>query len=146
MASRNKYRQQYLRWHATYQKRALTLLLLTFKGWLKNVTWSELTPVNYQNEVSKAFQIEDLNKTYFDIYVNIGLVHGQRVGKSINVELKAFTFAKFLTIFEMNVGQYLRTFGVNRIVTAFILVLRIDAGILMHTVRSFWFSSLVQKR
>lgn len=117
MANRSKYARKYLSYHKTYEKRANTELRRTFKTWAKDIKWNELQSDSYGSQISNTFDIELLIKSYIKIYRNIGIVHGKRVGKDINVGLKEFTLDKFLTIFEMNIGQFLRTYGISRIVT-----------------------------
>ena len=115
MASRNQYRKQYARYHKSYEKRALKELRRTFKKWSKNIDFDSLTEVNYETKIKEAINIEEMQSTYLDIYRSIGLVHGERVGKAINLELKAFSLGAFLSAFERNVAKYLFEFGFTRI-------------------------------
>lgn len=117
MASRNKYAQKYLRWHSTYEKRAFKELKKTFRLWIKAIQWDYLTIQNYKAEINNSFNIELMNRAYLNIYKEIGSIHGIRVGRDINLQLKAFTISQFLTLFERNVAQYLQLYGVRRIVT-----------------------------
>ena len=117
MASRRKYRKQYLRWHSTYEKRATKLLKRTFRKWVNAIDYEHIDNDNYIEWVSRAVDLQSLTDTYIDIYKNIGIVHGKRVGKAINLELKAFSLGAFLTLFERAVSNYLFEFGMNRIVS-----------------------------
>ena len=112
-----KYAQKYLRYHKGYEKRANTELRKVFKAWTDAIKWDELQAGSYSSQISNAFDITLMNNAYINIYHSIGLVHGKRIGKDINRELKDFTFAKFLTIFEMNLGAYLRQYGIGRVIT-----------------------------
>lgn len=117
MATRNKYRQQYLRWHSTYEKRATKELRTVFKKWVKNVDWDNLQAGSYTFVLNNSFDIKELERAYFNIYYNIGVVHGKRVGKGINLSLKSFIPDVFISLFERNVREWLRTFGAVKIKT-----------------------------
>ena len=100
--TRNKYRKKYLRWHSTYEKRATKLLRKTFKEWVSAIDFNDITELNYTNKINEALKVEKLEKTYIDIYKQIGKIHGQRVGKDINLNLKTFNLGTFLSLFESN--------------------------------------------
>ncbi len=117
MATRRKYRERYLKWHATYQKRATTELRKVFRKWIKDIPFDTVQAGTYSSVISNTMKIEDLFQSYVTIYHQIGKTHGRRVGKDINQGLKNFTWHGFLTIFEMNIGSYLRSFGFQRITT-----------------------------
>jgi len=43
------------------------------------------------------------------------MTHGQRVGNDINLELKTFSMAEFMLLFERNLPMFLRQYGISRI-------------------------------
>ena len=67
-----------------------------------------------KTQIALSTNFEDLYTTYYQIYYNIGRIHGQRVGNDINLELKAFTMADFMTLFENELPMFLRNFGITR--------------------------------
>ena len=83
-----KYAQKYLRYHKGYEKRANTELRKVFKAWTDAIKWDELQAGSYSSQISNAFDITLMNNAYINIYHSIGLVHGKRIGKDINRELK----------------------------------------------------------
>lgn len=117
MASVQKYRQRYLRYHKGYEKRSTTELIKVFKGWFSKIDFTSLQAGSYKTVINNAMDFESLEQAYINIYREVGLVHGKRVGKDINTGLKAFTWGAFLTVFELNVVDYLRRYGVERILT-----------------------------
>lgn len=117
MANRNAYRRKWLRWQKTYEKRASKELRKVFKTWAESIDWSLINSSNFEDEIGKSFDIELLNDAYLRIYTDIGLVHGDRVGKSINLQLKVFSPGDFLTSYMDNIVRYLQTFAGKRIVT-----------------------------
>jgi uncharacterized protein with gpF-like domain len=56
-----------------------------------------------------------MNETYLEIYTKVGLVHGRRVGSSINTQLKEFTFNSFSIVFKRNLLQFIAQAGGQRI-------------------------------
>ncbi len=117
MASRNKYAKRYLAFHKGYEKRATTEIMRTFNTWVKSIPWGELQAGSYKSIINNSFNIDLLISSYIRIYTEIGKVHGKRISKDIKDEIKAADtpWLRFLTIFEMNVSQFLRTFGLQRI-------------------------------
>lgn len=114
MASRRKYRDQYLRWHKTYEKRATTELRKVFRTWIKRIEWDKMQAGTYTTTLDRAFNQKELERAYSIIYTQIGKVHGKRVEKDINTQTKALSF---LTFFERNVAEFLRRFGIGKIKT-----------------------------
>lgn len=115
MASITKYRQKWIKYHESYEKRAFKELRKTFKKWNSQIINTEFTEDNIKSQLSLITQFEDMFTTYQMIYFNIGVTHGTRVGKFINIELKAFTLTEFMALFERNLPMFLRQFGITRI-------------------------------
>ncbi len=145
MASRDKYAEKYLRFHKTYEKRAINEIMRTFGKWIKDIQWGTLQAGSYKSIVNTTLNIDDLISSYIRIYTEIGKVHGKRVIKDIDLEIKSSHASRFATLFEMNVSQFLRTFGLKRITTVrktffeFIIDLfetRIEEDIPMQTIVS----------
>ena len=115
MASVAKYRQKWLKYHNSYEKRAYNLLRKTFKKWNNQVLNTDFTENTIKSQLASITKFEDMFTTYQIIYFNIGVIHGGRIGKFINTELKAFTMADFMLLFERNLPMFLRRFGITRI-------------------------------
>lgn len=112
--NQDRYREKYLRWHKTYEKRANTELLKVFKGWAKNIS---LTGQSNQwvHQIDEQFDEEDLIKAYVKIYTEIGLKHGQRIGKAANMSKKDFNPNFFKEFYERYVALFLQQSGMTRI-------------------------------
>ena len=115
MASIRTYRRNYERYIKQYEKGATKELLKTFRKWNNQIINAEFTEDNIQNELLALIQFEDMFTTYNTIYFNIGVKHGTRVGKSINLELKQFTLVDFMRIFELDLPTFLRNELITRI-------------------------------
>ena len=104
MASRIKYRKKWLRWHKQYEREAYRELQKTFHRFSNNIEWNDLTKFNYISEVQMSVNSKLMGDSYNTIYKNVGLTHGNRVGKGINTELKEFTTTKFESDFLKNLA------------------------------------------
>lgn len=117
MASRNQIRKQYARWHAQYEREAYKELQKTFKKWGKAIPYTMLTEKNYETLIRLVINDDPMERTYAKIYTGIGLVHGKRVGRAVNRELKFFEPNTFDSVFLKNIKEFLSTFVGTRIVS-----------------------------
>ena len=115
MASITKYRNKWLKYHKGYEKYAYRLLRSTFKKWNEAVINTGFNENTIYTQLSNVVKFEEMYSTYNDIYYNIGKTHGARVGKDINLELKAFTMEAFMQLFERDLPMYLQSYGITRI-------------------------------
>lgn len=88
--NQQQYRTSWLRSHKTYEKKAYTILKRTFKAMGNDIPFDELTTTNYASKINLSIKEDKLTDAYIQIYLQIGLIHGNRVGKGINKELKEF--------------------------------------------------------
>jgi hypothetical protein len=110
----DRYRDRYLRWHATYEKRATTELLKVFKGWVGNLELSG-RPNQWGIQMDSQFLEDDLIKAYIKIYTEIGLVHGRRIGNLANRQQKDFNPDFFKEFYQRYIALYLQQAGMGRI-------------------------------
>lgn len=115
MASIPKYRTKWLKYHNSYEKRAYKVLRKVFKQWNNAIINTDLTEADFKNEINGVIKYDDMYNAYFEMYYAIGIVHGGRVGSSINEELKSFTMESFMMLFERNLPLFLRNYGISRI-------------------------------
>lgn len=117
MASINSYRNKWRRWHKSYEKRAYKVLIKTFRKWARDIDFARLTPENYPQIVGNAVRERDLTRNLEDIYIEIGLIHGERIGKGINKQIKLFTLGDFTSVFLDDIIDFLLEFGAEKVVT-----------------------------
>jgi len=116
LASVTKYRQKWLKYHNSYEKRAYKELQKVFSKYNSKVINIDFKESTIKKQLESVVNENDMFNTYYHIYFNVGVAHGQRVGKDINVELKKdFTIPKFMVLFEKDLPKYLRTYGITRI-------------------------------
>lgn len=112
-----QYRAKWMRLHRNYERRALKILMATFRKWIKRIDFDAINLTNYKTIVDRSSNPIEMFDTYREIYKQIGLAHGKRVGKSINQELKNFDPVSFETIYISRIAEYLQKNGINRITT-----------------------------
>lgn len=106
MASRRKYRQKWERWEKQYERRAYLELQRTFHQWSRNINWSKLDKTAYKMQIEMTIDTQLMRDSYAKIYEGIGFKHGDRVGRSINLQLKEYTTEKFRPVFLVNLKKY----------------------------------------
>ena len=117
MATIRTYRKTWTRLHKRYEKKAYNLLIKTFRSWARSIDFDSLTVVNYNNVITQSVDSKMLTNNYQDIFIQTGLAHGAKVGKSINQQLKLFTLENFASVFLDNILQWLEDEGGQRIIS-----------------------------
>jgi len=115
MASITAYRHTYSRWLKQYERQAYKLLQSTFDKWGRNIPFAIMSESNYSDVLNNVISDDPMIRTYETMYTEIGLVHGKRTGRQINRELKFFKPGDFESVFLNNIGDFLRSFGGERI-------------------------------
>ena len=112
-----QYRRQWLRWHSQYEKLAYKSLIKGFKEVGNAIPFDFLTVDNYDMVLDGSFKSELFYNIYYELYKEVGIIHGERVGKTINKEIKNFTLETFLSRFEQDLLGWLFNNSSSRIVT-----------------------------
>ena len=116
MASVTKYRQKWLKYHKSYEKRAYKELKKAFKKWNEKVFAIDFNENTIKQQLMLNVDSKDMFEAYQTIYYNIGMLHSSRVGRFINKELtKSFTMADFMLLFERDLPMFLQQYGITRI-------------------------------
>ena len=113
----NQYRRRWLRLHKAYEKRAFVIFRNSLRESANRIPWEQMDEYNYQTLIEYNINDDKIQKAYFDTYFYVGLLHGNRVGKELNKNIKAFipeffteTFRYFLKLFITdNLGQSITT-------------------------------------
>ena len=116
MAKTNSYRKQWLRYHKSYEKRALKRLRLVFREWVKDIPFDKLNS-DYKKQIEKAVKEDLISDAVIDIYTQIGLIHGKKVGANINKQIKLFSFGDFESDFLDMLMDFLNKDGGKTIKT-----------------------------
>lgn len=117
MASIRKYRQKWLRYHAQYEKRAYNLFRKSFQSFALRMPYAQMTPHNYRKMLDLMVTDGDIERMFFMVYSEIGMIHGNRVGKDINREIKDFNELIFETAFRQGLSDWVIQNAGHSIVT-----------------------------
>ncbi len=104
--SRRKYRQRWMRWGKQYERLSYLELQRTFHKWSRNINWSKLDKTSFKIQIEATIDTDLMVDSYDKIYKGIGFKHGDRVGRSINLQLKEYTSDKFRPVFLANLAKY----------------------------------------
>ena len=113
----NQYRKQWLRWHSQYEQIAYKELVAGFRDLGNSIPFFAMNEDNYDMILDSTFDTNQFFDIYYNIYNQIGVIHGTRVGKQINRQLKEFTLNGFLSLFERDLLTWLFDNAVTRVVT-----------------------------
>ena len=113
--TQKQYRKQWLNWHSQYEKKVYTILLKHFRNIGLAIPFEYMTPTNYEVIVRSSIKEDSFIPMYLEIYRTIGKVHGKRIGRDINKQLKNFTADAYLTEFEKNIINWLYQNSLTRI-------------------------------
>ena len=102
------FRRQWLRSHRAYEKRAYRILKNTFRALGNSIPFDQLTNVNYPSVIWDAIPERPIYDAYIQIYLQIGIIHGNRIGKGINKDIKEFTASQFEENFRRYVYVWMR--------------------------------------
>ena len=105
--NRDKYRKSWLRAHKSYERLFYRMLRKYFKSEAKKIPFDLLTIDNYKKTIDVSIKQRGLFKAYYDAYLQIGLIHGKRIGKGINRDMKAFNGVLFESEFQRTLYNWI---------------------------------------
>lgn len=105
--TRDQYRRAWLRYHRGYERRGVKIFRKALQEMALQVPYKDLSEMLYPTTVEMNVTAEDAEKAYLQFYTQIGLIHGNRVGKNINKQLKAFEPGFFDNQFKSGIHQWL---------------------------------------
>ena len=112
-----QYRKRWLRQHSQYEKIAYRELITGFKQLGNSIPFEFMTVDNYEMILDSNLNQNLFFNIYYNIYSKIGLIHGKRVGKEINQQLKDFTINSFISLFERELLGWLFNNASSRVLT-----------------------------
>ena len=104
---RDKYRKIWLRLHKAYERKAYNVLIKYFRKEARSIPYEYLELENYEATISNTIKIGSLYNAYLDMYNLIGTVHGERVGKGINRDIKDFSSITFQSEWQRNLFNWI---------------------------------------
>lgn len=109
---------QWRKHHSVYERRAYKIIRDKFREAV-NVNWNTLTPATYQAAIALNIDQAKIKEAYFEMYFQIGLLHGKRIGWEINREIvkdqKRFELPRFTELFRISVRAFVESIAPTRI-------------------------------
>lgn len=114
-----QFRKQWLKWHDGYEKKAFRIIRSHLKQHAMQIPFERSNQQNVIAFLELYTPLEVFQKMYLQIYSEIGLKHGKRVGAYINKQIneKDFAFGRWEGEFLTNVERMLLGEGGAKIVT-----------------------------
>lgn len=105
------YRNRWLRYLRGYEKVSRAIVRAHLKDAAGKIPFNELTPARYKDVIVVHISLNQMETMMLDLYREVGLAHGKRVGEGINRDTKEFTWDDFKTWFNTNLPMWLLTGG-----------------------------------
>ena len=105
--TRDKYRKAWLRAHKAYERKAYNILRRYFRQEAMKVPYEFLDKENYEGSIDSAINIGGLYNAYYDFYNIIGTIHGEKVGKGLNRDIKDFNSITFQSAWQRNLFNWI---------------------------------------
>jgi len=115
MIKLSTYRKRWRKYHGQYESFAYKILKKVFETWSKNIRFEDMTEDNYKSLIKEGIDRQLMVGAYNEIYTKIGIKHGERVGTTINAQLKNFSLGDFVNTYMRNITSWLLDNGSSRI-------------------------------
>jgi hypothetical protein len=103
----NEYLAQWVKWHQGYERRATKILKRAIIATTNRIPIENVSYNNYKISIPVNTFTDDITKAYIQIYTEIGLIHGNRVGLGINRDAKEYDRPFFNQIFKNNILNWI---------------------------------------
>ena len=103
----NEYRKQWLRFHKRYERDAFRIFQSNLRRTANQIPFSLLNENNYKELIGIAVNDIEVRNAYLNVYREIGIKHGVKVGKGINRDLKFFTLELFESTFTRGLLEWI---------------------------------------
>ena len=107
MKSLNRYRVSWLKSRKGYER----IIYKIFKDYFKNagnrINFQYINEQNYEAQINADLKIYDFYKVYYDAYLAVGVIHGKRIGREINRDIKDFNPVVFENEYQRNLYNWI---------------------------------------
>ncbi|MEM6814906.1 MAG: phage minor head protein [Bacteroidota bacterium] len=86
--TRREYRRRWLIQHRKYEKRAAIIFRKHFRSTAFRLPFDSINGDNYEILITLFVLQSEIENAYFDVYSEIGIRHGKRIGREINSEIR----------------------------------------------------------
>ena len=107
--NRKNYRRNWLRSREKYVKIGFRNFSRSIRISLQKIPWNDITSDNYEFIIKEFVTNKPIVDAYQDFYTSIGLTHGNKTGKAINLQQKNFNPFSFADGFK----KFIRNWIIN---------------------------------
>lgn len=112
-----QYRKLWLKLHRSYEKKAFAIFNRSIRKTVKDIPFNKMTKHNYVPYVEFYISEQVIQKAFYDMYLQIGLLHGNRITRSIVKDSKSLETDLFQAAYKNNLLQWLKDNAGTRITT-----------------------------
>lgn len=105
--TKNAYRKLWLKLHRSYEKKAFAIFRKGLRDAANKIPFDNLDALNYKASIQFNVGEEEIKTAYLKTYTTIGILYGNRVGRGINRDSKAFTLDNFADAYKRFLQQWL---------------------------------------
>lgn len=102
-----EYLSQWLKWHEGYESRSRKYFRRAILTLLARIPIGNITYENYKAVIELNINTTPIVDAYNTVYTEIGLLHGSRVGRGINAEVKEYSRPLFSRLFQNNILEWI---------------------------------------
>lgn len=103
-----QYLEQWIRWHEGYEQRSRKYFREAIVNFINRFPIDNLSYANYQIVLDLNKNLSEFEAAYLRVYTDIGLLHGNRVGRGINAEVKEYSRPFFNQFFSDSILNWVR--------------------------------------
>lgn len=105
--SNEDYLKQWLKWHEGYESRSRKYFRRAILSLLNRIPIDNITYENYNAVIRLNTFPLPIREAYNNVYTEIGLLHGGRVGRGINAEVKEYSKPLFSQLFQNTILDWI---------------------------------------
>lgn len=111
------YLRQWLKWHSQYERTAYKQFHKALQKSYEGLNPDNITYDNYKVAIPLNVQDKAITQAYIDVYTTIGMIHGKRVGRGINRDIKDWGLPLFSEVFQNTILDWIKVNCGERIVS-----------------------------
>lgn len=111
------YLAQYLKYHSQYERSAYKQFHKALQQSYSGLNPDNITYDNYKVAIPLNVQDKAITQAYIDVYTTIGMIHGKRVGRGINRDIKDWGLPLFSEVFQNTILDWIKVNCGERIVS-----------------------------
>lgn len=105
--NKSTYRKTWLKLHRSYEKKAYRIFVKAIRNTALNIPFDTLPERDWRIILESTVTEEHIKQAYLQTYFEIGTLHGRRVGRGINRDIKNFLPDAFTQLYRSLLNQWI---------------------------------------